>query len=213
MTSAPTSTASPSDVLRDYVGRRAAQLYEGYQRDDAGAVATLARLRRTFPSGRGLRADTWDVFDGMPAALLGHEDTPSRTEYAAVVALALFAVHQQSRRDEAMHRSGAAHSWGRSIARLSVVDGGEGVNRRFRALTRSSDIVAALPHLRGLVTQLRNQRIATDYGALATDLYRLQWPADLHTVRMRWTRDFHRPTTTDATTDATTATDPSGADQ
>ena len=196
MTSAP-ATSSPSDVLREYVGRRAARLHEGYQRDDAGAVATLARLRRTYPSGRELRADTWDVFDGMPAALLGHDDTPSRAEYAAVVALALFSVHQQSRRDAAMHRPGWQHSWGRSIARLA--SGSEGVQRRFRALTRATDVVAALPHLRGLVTQLRNERIPTDYGALATDLYRAQSPADLHVVRMRWTRDFHRPNATDST--------------
>lgn len=209
MTSAP--NPSPIDVLREYVGRRAGQLYEGYHRDDAGAVATLARLRRTYPSGRELRADTWDVFDGMPAALLGHDDTPSHTEYAAVVALALFSVHQQSRRDVAMHRPGAQQSWGRSISRLAMAGGGEGVQRRFRALTRSSDIVAALPHLRGLVTQLRNERIPTDYGALATDLYRLQSPAGLHTVRMRWTRDFHRHNA--PTTDAATATDSTGADQ
>lgn len=198
MTSAPT-TPSPSDVLREYVGRRASQLYDGYRRDDATAVATLARLRRTYPAGRELRADTWDVFDGMPTPLLGHDDSPSRAEYAAVVALALFSVHQQSRRDDSMHRSGAQHSWGRSISRLAATVGSDGVQRRFRALTRAGDIVAALPHLRGLVTQLRNEQIATDYGALATDLYRLQSPADLHVVRMRWTRDFHRPTSTDST--------------
>lgn len=204
MTSAP-ATASPTAVLRDYVGRRASQLYEGYHRDHATAIATLARLRRTYPSGRELRADIWDVFEGMPAALLGHEDTPSRAEYAAVVSLALFSVHQQSLRDDPMHRPGTPYNWGRSIGRLAAVRAGEGVQRRFRALTRAGDIVATLPHLRGLVTQLRNERIPTDYGALAADLYRLQRPADLQVVRMRWTRDFHRSTST--------STDSTGADQ
>lgn len=198
MTSAP-ATLPPTEILREFVGRRASQLYEGYHRDDATAVATLARLRRTYPSGRELGADTWDVFDGMPVALLGHEDTPSRAEYAAVVSLALFSVHQQSRRADPMHRSGTRFSWGRSVGRLAAVSEGEGVQRRFRALTRAGDIVAALPHLRGLVTQLRNDRIPTDYGALAADLYRLQSPAQLHAVRMHWTRDFHRPTSTDST--------------
>lgn len=195
----PTAATSRYEVLRDYVGSRASQLYRGYQRDDAAAVATLARLRRTYPSSRELRADTWDAFDGMPAALMGHEDTPSRAEYAAVLSLALFSVHQQSRREEPMHRSGSRFSWGRSVGRLAIVSGGEGVQRRFRALTRAGEIVAALPHLRGLVTQLRNERIPTDYGALATDLYQFQSPAELHIVRMRWTRDFHRPTSTDST--------------
>lgn len=195
-----TSTnASPAETLRDYVGRRASQLFEGYQRDDASAVAALARLRRAYPSGRELPANTWDVFDGMPAALFGHDDGPSHAEYAAVVALALFSVHQQSRREDPMHRWGVQHSWGRSMSRLHATSGSQGIQRRFRALTRAGDVVAALPHLRGLVTQLRNQRIPTDYGALAVDLYRLQRPADAHDVRMRWTRDFHRPTATDKT--------------
>lgn len=198
MTTTPTNT-SPTDVLRDYVGRRASQLLGGYQRDEAAAVATLARLRRTYPSGRELRADVWDVFEEMPAGLLGHGDAPSRGEYAAVVALALFSVHQQSRRDEPMHKPGMQFSWGRSVARLAAASGSEGVQRRFRALTRASDVVAALPHLRGLVTQLRNDRVPTDYGALATDLYRLQNPTDVHVVRMRWTRDFHRPTAVETT--------------
>jgi len=199
----PTINTPPAEVLRDYVGRRASQLFEGYQRDDPTAVSVLARLRRAYPSGPEVRGDTWDVFEGMPAALLGHGDDPSHAEYAAVVALSLFAVHQQSRRDDRMHQSDMRHSWGRSVRRLADASGSEGVQRRFRALTRASDVVSTLPHLRGIVTQLRAERIPTDYGALAIDLYRLQSPADMHTVRMRWTRDFHRPTSADT----------SGADQ
>lgn len=192
-----TSAASPSslvDVLDQYVGRRATALQTGYLADRADAVATLARLRRIVPSGRQLDPDAWDIFDGMPEALLGSGDEPGRAELAAVGAIALFAVHQQSRRDAAMHQRGRMHSPGRAFGQLSRVTGAPGVERRFRALTRSADVTASLQHLRGLITQLRGERIPLDYGALSGDLYRLQYPSGLYTVRMRWTRDFHRPT-------------------
>lgn len=188
-------------TLESYVGRTANALQVGYQADRADGVAALARLRRAVPSERQLSPDAWDIFDGMPAQLLGEGDEPSEAEFAAVAALALFAVHQQSRRDAGMHRQGRQHSLGRAVARLSKAVDSHGVDRRFRALTRSGDAIAALQHLRGLITQLRAERLPLDYGSLARDLYNLQYPGSVHSVRMRWTRDFHRPTSIDGEPD------------
>lgn len=199
------------DALELYVGRTAAALQSGYLADRPDAVAKLARMRRAVPAGRQLSLDAWDIFEGMPEQLLGAGDEPSEAEFAAVAALTLFATHQQSRRDAGMHRQGRGYTLGRAVARLAATTDSKGVERRFRALTRSNDIGAALQHLRGLVTQLRGERIALDYGALARDLYSMQYPEGVHTVRMRWTRDFHR-TTNDAgrsNTEAAT-TDPTG---
>ncbi len=199
------------DALELYVSRTATALQSGYLADRAEAVAKLARLRRAVPTGRQLNPDAWDIFERIPEQLLGSGDDPSETELAAVAALALFAIHQQSRREAGMHRQGRGHTLGRAVAQLARAVDSQGVERRFRALARSADIVPALQHLRGLVTQLRAERIPLDYGALARDLYNLQYPDSVHTVRMRWTRDFHRPTTNDngrpgaeaATTDST----------
>jgi CRISPR system Cascade subunit CasB len=204
-----TIDASPTsriDVLEQYVGRTATALQAGYLADLADAVAKLARLRRAVPSGRQLSPDAWDVFEGMPDQLIASGDEPSEAEFAAVAALALFAIHQQSRREAGMHRQGRDHTLGRAVARLTRAVDRQGVDRRFRALTRSADIVAALQNLRGLVTQLRAERIGLDYGALARDLYNLQYPSSIHTVRMRWTRDFHRPTGDDGNPGAEAAT-------
>lgn len=194
------------DTLELYVGRTVTALQSGYLADRADAVAKLARLRRAVPAGRQLSPDAWDIFDGMPEQLLGVGDEPSEAELAAAGALALFAIHQQSRRETGMHRQGRSHTLGRAVAQVARTVGSPGVERRFRALTRSADIVAALQHLRGLITQLRAERIPLDYGALARDLYNLQYPSSVHTVRMRWTRDFHRPARNDGSPAATAET-------
>lgn len=208
----PPSPAQPSaaDMLSQYVGRTAAALQTGYQADSSDAVATLARLRKVVPTGPHLDPEIWDIFDGMPSELLGRGDDPSRAEYAAVAALTLFATHQQSRRDAGMHQPGRAHSLGRAIAQLARARDGQGVERRFRALTRAGHVTASLQHLRGLVNQLRNERIPLDYGDLARDLHRLQHPEGLHGVRMRWTRDFHRPLRDDEPRPETSTTELTG---
>jgi len=138
-------------------------------------------------------AEVWDVFVDMPESLMGRGDEPARTELAAAHALQLFALHQQARRDASMHVRGWRNSLGRGVGRLAGAARGPGVERRFRALTRSNDLEAAAQHLRGLVTQLRGERIALDYGLLARDLYQLQQLGGAHRVHMLWTRDFHRP--------------------
>lgn len=190
----------PIDALADYVARSAAGLQAGYMEDRATTVATLARLRRALPTSGQLSPEAWELFDTMPEVLFGDRDEPSRAELAAVAALALFAAHQQSRRDVGMHQPGRLHHLGRAVARLAGEDKGEGVERRFRALQRSATLTTAIPHLRGLVTQLRGGRIPVDYGSLARDLYRLGYPNGAHAVHMQWARDFRRSVTGPAET-------------
>lgn len=196
-----TSPAALSDtrsILADFVGQRAALLQSGYQADSSAAVATLAQLRRIVPRTDGVDPYAWAIFEEMPERLLGHSDHPGRAELAAIAALTLFATHQQSRRDMGMHAAGRDNGLGRAVGRLSRatrasgVSGVPSVERRFRALTRAADLSAAVQHLRGLVGQLRSERIPLDYRALARDLYDVQRPQSLPGVRMRWIRDFHR---------------------
>lgn len=192
-TSQSARSTSTTAVLMRFVAHRASSLQAGYQSDSPAAVAALAQLRRVVPSATGLDPYAWGVFDDMPEQLLGHGDLPGRAELAAVASLTLFATHQQSRRDLGMHAIGQGNSVGQAVGRLKWVTGAPGVERRFRALTRTTDLMAAVQHLRGLVTQLRGERIPLDYGAVARDLYGIQVPARVPGVRMRWTRDFHRP--------------------
>ncbi|WP_300680477.1 type I-E CRISPR-associated protein Cse2/CasB [Nocardioides sp.] len=206
-----TDGVTTGDVLSAYVGARASQLQSRYGQDEAKAVAALARLRRAMTSDGRLNPQVWDVFDEMPPKLIWERDEPSPAERAAIAALTLFATHQQSRRDKGMHHGGHSHSLGRAMATLSRGSEGQGVTERFRALTRASDLTSVLSHLRALVTRLRGARIPLDYAALAKDLYDLQFPGGMDSVRIRWIRDFHRPVRAEAdspATDTATTTDP-----
>ena len=196
-------TLSVPDTLAQYVGRRAAALQRAYAADEATAVATLARLRRVVPTGPHLDPDAWDIFEGIPEILTWDRDEPTYAELAAIAALTLFATHQQSRRGHPMHAPGREHSLGRAVDQLNRVADSQGVERRFRALTRAADLTAVLQHLRGLVSQLRSQLIPLDYGALARDLYLVQYPDSRRGVRVRWMRDFHRTGRSDGATDTT----------
>lgn len=170
-----------------------------YLRDAPDAVATLARLRRAVPRGHSFDTDAWDAFGELPETLRGRGDQLSAGEFSAIAALSLHALHQQSRRDAAMHVRDRDRAWGRSVGELQRRDGGQGVQRRFRALLRADDPTSGLQHIRGLVSQLRGHLIPTDYAGLAADLFLLHLPASRHSVRMRWARDYHYgPTTTAA---------------
>ncbi|MFJ9388289.1 type I-E CRISPR-associated protein Cse2/CasB [Nocardioides sp. NPDC101246] len=182
-----------TELLTEYVGRRVTGLQSAYQNDSPAAVATLARFRRVTPTSGSLGLDAWEAFGGMPEQIMGRGDAIGRAELAAIAALSFFATHQQSRRDAGMHQPGHRFALGRSIARLAYVTRSAGVERRFRALVRANDIDATLQYLRGLIPQLRGERIPLDYAGLAKDLYLIQLPDGLPGVRLRWTRDFHRP--------------------
>jgi CRISPR system Cascade subunit CasB len=187
------STKPPAAQLAGFVQRQASVLSSGYLADRAAAVATMARLRHAVPTQRWLDTEIWDVLEGLPADLIGRGDEPSAGEFAAGASLCLFALHHQSVRDRSMHQQGSEHRFGRAVGQLALRTDTEGVHRRFQALTRPTDIVPALQHLRALISQLRSERIPLDYADLARDLYFLQFPTSARGVRVRWTRDFHRP--------------------
>lgn len=186
---------SPASALEDFVHRQAARLWNGYQANRASEVAELAQLRRALPRGGVLPPDAWPIFErpGFDKRLAGHGDSASTAELAAASALALFALHQQSRRSEPMHRRGQGYRVGQAAFRLRVRVDSAGVERRMQAMIRTQSLDQVLEHLRGLVGQLRTHDIALDYAQLARDLDAVQHPSARKGVRTRWSRDFYRP--------------------
>ncbi len=159
---------STGQLLAQFVGRTASSLSRRYAQDEPSAVRRLAQLRNALGQDPGTDLATWEILDSFPEELRGRGDDPSRYESAAMVSLALFAWHQQSRRDVAMHQPGTQHTLGRA---LRVLAGGDtepdkALTRRFVALGTSPTLDAALPQLRGLISQLRQARIPLDYGQL-----------------------------------------------
>lgn len=157
--------------------------------------ALLARLRRGVGKAPGELPELWGVlFEDFPAKWMSVSGQATRSEWAAYIALTLFALHQQSKdpKTTPMHRKG--QSLGRALNRLAGGDDEEKerILRRFRQLAAAADIRGAAYHLRGLVQLLRGADIPLDYAALAWDLYQYQDIERMADVRLRWAQDFYR---------------------
>jgi CRISPR system Cascade subunit CasB len=181
--------------LGEHVAATVSALQERFLRDvpQPEAVSALARLRRAVGRAPGFDY-TLERYLYVPTDLLGHwppgESEAADTEHAVHDAVTLYALHQQSRR-ERMHVSG--RGLGHAVADLvRVASGPDGVRRRFAALGTASTYTESIRHLRGLVTMLREHKIALDYGLLADDLLTLRRPDGRQRIQATWGREFFR---------------------
>lgn len=179
----------------EFVARRVTAWQRDYVRRRPEALATLARLRRGVGKEVGTVPDLWQyTLDGLPDQG-GTGDEPTAQERAVHTAMTLFAVHQQSRREE-MHLP--QQSLGTAVRQLRArAASADAVRRRFEALGTAETFAEVVHHARGLITQLRAERIPLDYGMFTDDLVRLQSGAAASRVRLRWGRDFYRTTKPD----------------
>ncbi|HRP99724.1 MAG TPA: type I-E CRISPR-associated protein Cse2/CasB [Terrimesophilobacter sp.] len=184
-------TTGPYGALSDFVVKRVRELQSAYLRGEAGATASLARLRRAVGDEPGSNPVVWRETLGLPEQYTGRGDDPSRAERAVHFALTLFATHQQSQ-GQAMHRGG--YGLGRAARQLGVSGAAseQAVLRRFQSLGTASSLTEAAVHARGLVTQFRSAGIPLDYGRLAVDFVRFQDPRHVASVRLNWGRDYYR---------------------
>lgn len=118
---------------------------------------------------------------------LGHGDAPSPSESAAYYALTLFSWHMQS-------AAAPAHSEERTFAmacgRLQAISDSGSLKARFDAMQTAREESSRLIHLRTLVSLLKREKLAFDYGSFAVDLRSLQNPARRDGVLLRWGRDY-----------------------
>ncbi|MFC4329189.1 type I-E CRISPR-associated protein Cse2/CasB [Streptomyces andamanensis] len=239
------SAAPALSLPRQAVSRTIGRLQSEYQRDVPQAVATVARLRReagrdahVSPTAWGL--DHLETLTGLreerraaeaeiggtggvspayfsSAAYTRRQEREHREDTAVHIAVTLWALHQQSLRDEPMHLSG----WplGRSVRRLAhertgrhgtgpsadrgpgddtsrpadrVEDADETVRRRFVRIGVASDADVLATRLREMVLLLRSASIPLDYALLADQLLLWQDENRREDVRRAWGRDFHR---------------------
>jgi CRISPR system Cascade subunit CasB len=205
-----TDTTSYTDLVRSLVDKKITRLQNGYLANRSNDVAALARLRRGVGKPAGSVLDILEFTYDEEFVRDSRRDDPTPAEVSAHVCLTLFAVHQQSQR-ERMHRKG--HRLGRSIRALIPDQGnyvGHAVARRFAMLGTADSLDELVHHLRGMAQLMRAKSVALDYGMLAADLLRWQWPGSSARVRLGWGRDFHRspkqPETPAATTTPVTIT-------
>lgn len=186
-------TPQVRSALSRVVAAQAAQLQKAYQRDEAWAVAALAKLRRGVgrEPGEVIELLTWT----SPGIFVEdfREGQTTAEERASHDAITLFAMHQQSHRDQGMHRPRVTFGDAARRLRIHLGEHGEaGVLRRFNAVGTATDHRELVRHARGLIQQFRSAGIALDYGVFADDLRGLATPEKRTEVRNRWGRHFNR---------------------
>ncbi|GAB3450176.1 hypothetical protein GCM10027570_25100 [Streptomonospora sediminis] len=207
MTTTDTKRTIPLQWVGAFVDERVREIQNGYIHDRSGAVATLAELRRGAGKTIGEAPELWGLtlddrfYQAMPAYLLKPnpddeqekeraENERQLAENAAHIALTLFAVHQQSRREERMHQRG--RDLGGAVRRLMPPgDIDEPVRRRFVQAGTAHDLPTLAYRLREIVVLLRRDSIPLDYGLLADQIHRFQHPGGRSDVRASWGRGFH----------------------
>lgn len=240
-------TDRPSfSVSRQATLQTVGRLQAGYRRDVPAAVGAVARLRREAGRLPFAEPTSWGLDDAeelmkvrqkrlredqerlegkatdatyfSSAEIRRREKSEQREEIAVHLAVTLWALHQQSLRDEPMHLRG----WplGRAVRRLAhggtgtrdnprgpegtsdgdsssksaespVEEASETIRKRFVRIGASSDVDVLARRLREMVLLLRGARIPLDYGLLAEQLFQWQNENRRAETCRAWGRAFH----------------------
>lgn len=187
------SDYTAQDELQRFVVAKVMRLYHQKSNGVSAATAQLAQLRRgvgaslfQHPELLGIILEKEDGTEGIPEQYRGKGDQPSRAESATYTALTLFALHQQSQ-NQPMHD--AEVSFGNAVGKL-VGDTTTSMKKRFDSLLTAQTENARQHYLRSLITLLRSEGIAFDYGRFAVDYMHLLNPTMRQQVMYRWNSDF-----------------------
>ncbi|MBT1165789.1 type I-E CRISPR-associated protein Cse2/CasB [Bifidobacterium simiarum] len=170
---------------------------DGYLQNGSYATAAVARLRRSVSHEVGADPDIfiWTMPPEDEPDISGdvsrYLQSPSPEERAAHAAITLFAVHQQSNHTASMHTDSNV-SLGYAVGSMAYGNFNEaGIRSMFDRLQTAASWKELVRHARGLISMLRRERIALNYGLLAQDLLDLRnGRSRANVVRTLWGRDF-----------------------
>ncbi|GAA1471392.1 type I-E CRISPR-associated protein Cse2/CasB [Corynebacterium felinum] len=188
---------SKSKQLSEFIYRTIEQYQQHYLQGAPHAKADLANFRRLANKQLGDSPETWAVFShGFPPQLIGNGFQPSPAETAAFISLTLFASHIQSKH-EPMHLKN--EGLGDALRKYAVKTNTDlfesSLFKRFNSVIHSPNMEGIAYHLRSLVQLFRSESIPLDYGKLATDLYRMQFPDSRTSTQLSWARQLYRTQT------------------
>ncbi|MDR2380698.1 MAG: type I-E CRISPR-associated protein Cse2/CasB [Bifidobacteriaceae bacterium] len=146
----------------------------------------LAALRRGAGCQPGSVPQLWPFYTELTDAADGISPR-LRAEHHALV---LFGFHQQSQK---VPMNVAKTSLGAAVGTLAARErySAAALERRFTAAATTEDVDGLAVLLRGLVTQLRHEKIGLDYDMLFDHLVRWQYPDARSRVRRRWGGDYY----------------------
>ncbi|MFJ2894342.1 type I-E CRISPR-associated protein Cse2/CasB [Streptomyces sp. NPDC087218] len=203
----PVGKGGPDEpTVRELVERAThtyiARIQPRYLKDESAAVSELARLRR----GAGKRAhevqDLWGIgaLENLAELLEGKTDFDRRkdAEEAVFLASTLWALHQQSRRDQNTHTRGKDLGGAvRALIRLKEPERADEeestLRKRLVRVGTAESFQSVAVRLREIVMLLRTvpESLPLDYARLAGQLYRWQDRSARAGVQREWGREFH----------------------
>ncbi|WP_149562860.1 type I-E CRISPR-associated protein Cse2/CasB [Streptomyces cacaoi] len=162
--------------------------WEKFTAGDRHTARDLAALRKGVGRRVGDVPEMWPFYESIVSPTRPvHAQPRIEAEHAA---LALFALHQQSRR-ECMHRDevglGTAARQLRDSGRFSP----EAVDRRMNQIATAADARELVAHLRGLVGLLRTTDLPLDYTRLRKNIEQWHYAEARHRIRAQWGNDYH----------------------
>lgn len=184
---------SRSSQLARWVGGRIMKIVSSP--DVSYQKRVLAELRRGVGRKPGELPALWGVlFEDFPTEWMSYDGSePTREEWAAYIALTLFALHQRGKSIDSnpMHQKG--YSLGRAIRIhcASDDDERERCRGRFERMAMANTISGVEFYLRQMVTFISRDNIPLDYMSLAVDIFQYQSPNLVNAVRLRWAQDFY----------------------
>ena len=162
----------------------------------SSAKAHLASLRQSVNKDVHRATGVFPIlFSNIPNEYLGKTDKLTDGERSIILALQLFALHQQGR-EQSVNAKGDAEGkdssdLGSSLYTLRDADS-QAVDRRFNAMITATSFDELANHLRHLIKLLKSKTdTKVNYAQLAQDLFWFQKGYESK-IRLKWSRSYYR---------------------
>lgn len=164
----------------------------------SSAKAYLASLRQSVGRDVHLAAGVFPlIFSNIPEEHLGKSGEPTAGERSIILALQLYAVHQQGSGQSVNYPGNSdlakmVDNIGASFRSLRATEDSQAVDRRFNAMITATDFNELANHLRHLIKLVKARTEAKiNYAQLAQDLFWFQLGYE-SSIRLKWSRAYYR---------------------
>lgn len=156
--------------------------------------AHLADLRQSVNKDVHLATGVFPlIFSNIPAEYLGRSGALTDAERAIILALQLYALHQQGKEQNVNAQADAKErDLGASLNSLRFADDSQAIDRRFNAMITATSFNELANHLRHLIKLLMSKtETKVNYAQLAQDLFWFQ-KGQASGIRLKWSRSYYR---------------------
>lgn len=156
----------------------------------------LAELRRSAGRPLNQTIDMWGfLLQYLPEDSLSYHQELTREETAVIIAVQLYALHQQGISESVMlSEQENYHNFGSAVRAFRTADNQKALDRRFTILMSSSSFERFVYYLRQMINLMKRSEVKIDYAKLARDLYQLLWEfesQETSQVKLSWAKSYY----------------------